>query len=175
MMRKITVLVLAVLSAVCLADCSGEKEQQEQKDEKILAEVSDERAAEIFSWYAEQIGLDIPKERHAYILVCEQACGGCIHEALQYCMRNCSDTLTCVTTVRVVNSHTYGYAKGCECLYVDTVKLLDDLNWHYCNIIELHTENGRLVDIRDYATDEIMKRFSGKDTVMTECEIPNFD
>lgn len=114
-----------------------------------------DKSPDVFGWYMEQLGETIPNEPHTYILVPDMSCTGCRQTLIkEFTVPHSEDTTLIVS--HDLQTH-YDQVRNLHNTLADTAGLLNRLNWQYKNIIEVNTEKGEVVHIRDFTPEEIMK------------------
>lgn len=135
--------------------CNNNIHQGQTHDEKVLY------------GYLESLGLSVPTDPHTFIFIPNAACPGCKKMALHYAETYSSDTLTCVVARETFLKESLspnGY------IIVDSSGLLDKLNWEYCGITEIRTDNGEIKMIETYDASNSTQRFMGE-TMPSSCPI----
>lgn len=112
--------------------------------------------AKVFIHAADMLGLTIPDEPHSFIFITTEGCTGCKPLALAYAQANPSDSVTFITTQKLMKL--YG-VRRMDNIIVDSSALIEKLNWSLHGIIEVRTTYGKVRQMYDYDISNIVGRF----------------
>lgn len=112
-----------------------------------------DKSPDVFGWYMEQMGETIPNKPHTYILIPDLSCTGCRQTLFsEYTNSHSADTTIIISHHLQMHND---QARNLHNTIVDTAGLLNRLNWPYKNIVEVNTEKGEVIGIRDFTPEEM--------------------
>ena len=111
------------------------------------------RETKVFFWYADSINVKVPEEHHTFILIPDASCKGCVQAAInEWC--NTLENTTFIVTGNIakafINDDSYQ-----NNLHIDTMGLMNYLNWELGNIIRIETEAEKVVLTKSYSVDDM--------------------
>ena len=111
------------------------------------------RETKVFYWYADSLNINIPNERHTFFLVPDNSCSGCVVKAIDVLFPE-TDSSTLITTPYIAQNY---IGQIYDNVIIDSVSLINKLNWEYSNIIEIKTKENKVVFAKSYSSDELVK------------------
>ena len=119
---------------------------------KSITEDMFSRETKIFYWYADSLNINIPNEKHTFFLVPDNSCSGCVVKTIDVLFPE-TDSSTLITTPYI--AHNY-IGQIDDNVIIDSVSLINKLNWEHRNIIEIKTKENKVVFAKSYSSDELV-------------------
>lgn len=111
------------------------------------------RETKIFYWYADSLNINIPNEKHTFFLVPDYSCSGCVVKTIDVLFPK-TDSSTLITTPYIAQNY---IGQIDDNVIIDSVSLINKLNWEHRNIIEIKTKENKVVFAKSYSSDELVK------------------
>lgn len=148
-MKKTTVTtkILATLLGLCLISIIACQTDEFRQKEKFAHETK------VFFWYADSIRVNVPEEHHSFILIPDASCKGCAKKAIDE-WYPASENTTFIVTSNIAKSYC-GNIINLHNIHIDTLGLINNLNWDLGNIIKIETEAQKVVFIKSYSVEEM--------------------
>lgn len=119
---------------------------------KSKAEDMFSRETKVFYWYADSLNINIPNEKHTFFLVPDYSCSGCVVKTIDVLFPEI-DSSTLITTPYIAQNY---IGQIDDNVIVDSVSLINKLNWEHRNIIEIKTKENKVVFAKSYSSDELV-------------------
>lgn len=110
------------------------------------------RETKIFYWYADSLNINIPNEKHTFFLVPDYSCSGCVVKTIDVLFPE-TDSSTLITTPDIAKNY---IGQIDDNVIIDSVSLINKLNWEHRNIIEIQTKENKVVFAKSYSSDELV-------------------
>ena len=110
------------------------------------------RETKIFYWYADSLNINIPNEKHTFFLVPDYSCSGCVVKTIDVLFPE-TDSSTLITTPYIAQNY---IGQIDDNVIIDSVSLINKLNWEHRNIIEIKTKENKVVFAKSYSSDELV-------------------
>lgn len=111
------------------------------------------RETKVFYWYADSLNINIPNEKHTFFLVPDYSCSGCVVKTIDVLFPK-TDSSTLITTPHIAQNY---IGQIDDNVIIDSVSLINKLNWEHSNIIEIQTKENKVVFAKSYSSDELVK------------------
>ena len=111
------------------------------------------RETKVFYWYADSLNINIPNEKHTFFLVPDYSCSGCVVKTIDVLFPK-TDSSTLITTPYIAQNY---IGQIDDNVIIDSVSLINKLNWDHSNIIEIQTKENKVVFAKSYSSDELVK------------------
>lgn len=109
------------------------------------------RETKVFYWYADSLNIDVPSERHTFFLVPDISCSGCVVKTVNVLFPQ-TDSSTLITTPFIAERY---IGNVNDYMIIDSVGLINKLNWELRNIIEIQTKDGKVIFAKSYSAEEL--------------------
>ena len=110
------------------------------------------RETKVFYWYADSLNINIPNEKHTFFLVPDYSCSGCVVKTIDVLFPK-TDSSTLITTPYIAQNY---IGQIDDNVIIDSVSLINKLNWEHRNIIEIQTKENKVVFAKSYSSDELV-------------------
>ena len=110
------------------------------------------RETKVFYWYADSLNINIPNEKHTFFLVPDYSCSGCVVKTIDVLFPE-TDSSTLITTPYIAQNY---IGQIDDNVIIDSVSLINKLNWEHRNIIEIQTKENKVVFAKSYSSDELV-------------------
>lgn len=110
------------------------------------------RETKVFYWYADSLNINIPNEKHTFFLVPDYSCSGCVVKTIDVLFPE-TDSSTLITTPYIAQNY---IGQIDDNVIIDSVSLINKLNWEHSNIIEIQTKENKVVFAKSYSSDELV-------------------
>lgn len=109
------------------------------------------KETKVFYWYADSLNINVPNEKHTYFLIPDISCTGCIVKTVNVLFPQ-TDSSTMITTPLIAKRY---IKKINDDMIIDSVGLINKLNWELRNIIEIKTKDGNVIFAKSYSAEEL--------------------
>ena len=110
------------------------------------------RETKVFYWYADSLNINIPNEKHTFFLIPDNSCSGCVVKTIDVLFPE-TDSSTLITTPYIAQNYIVQIDDN---VIIDSVSLINKLNWEHRNIIEIKTKENKVVFAKSYSSDELV-------------------
>ena len=110
------------------------------------------RETKVLYWYADSLNINIPNEKHTFFLVPDYSCSGCVVKTIDVLFPE-TDSSTLITTPYIAQNY---IGQIDDNVIIDSVSLINKLNWEHRNIIEIQTKENKVVFAKSYSSDELV-------------------
>lgn len=139
---KLARLLLGLFLSSLLISC----ETTNQKTDDAFS-----KETKVFYWYADSLNINVPNEKHTYFLIPDISCTGCIVKTVNVLFPQ-TDSSTMITTPLIAKRY---IKKINDDMIIDSVGLINKLNWELRNIIEIKTKDGNVIFAKSYSAEEL--------------------
>ena len=139
---KLARLLLGLFLSSMMISC----ETTDKKNDDVFS-----KETKVFYWYADSLNINVPNEKHTYFLIPDISCSGCVDKTVNVLFPQ-TDSSTLITTPFIAERY---IGNVNDYVIIDSVGLINKLNWELRNIIEIQTKDGKVIFAKSYSAEEL--------------------